>query len=452
MNAHPHGLETDESLHRRIAKLERINASLMAHVERSMDQRGSAYSLFQTAINLEGRVRTRTEELTALMDRLERSNAALVAAKEEAENANRSKTRFLAAASHDLLQPLNAARLSISALADLPLGPDASLIAGQVERGLQTIEDLIKTLLDISKLDAGVVRPHWRAVSLPDLFGGIVASFTPFAERKGLRLIPRCPDITVTSDAGLLQRILQNLVSNAIRYTHAGGVVIAARPRGAACRIDVIDTGCGIAADERELVFDEFYRGGTKGPCLTEAGEPGLGLGLSIVRRMAAALDNPLVLASRPGHGTRVSLTLPVSAMPAETETRPAPVSTRLSGARVLLVENDASTADALTRLLRNWDARVSAHRDLASVVAARAAGAEAPDVLILDYHLDDGACGLDVAAHLRAGRATPLPVIVTTADHGPEIEAEAAAIGAELVRKPIKPAQLRSLLTYLLA
>ena len=162
-------LASPDSLERRIEKLERINAALMAHVERSMDQQGGAYSLFQTAITLEGRVRTRTEELTGLMHRLERSNAALAAAKEEAETATRSKTRFLAAASHDLLQPLNAARLSVSALADLPLGPEAATIANQVERGLQTIEDLIKTLLDISKLDAGIVRPEVKPVRLSDL-------------------------------------------------------------------------------------------------------------------------------------------------------------------------------------------------------------------------------------------------------------------------------------------
>ncbi len=453
---HPEEGGTEAALRRRIDKLERINAALMAHVERSTDQQGGSYSLFQTAITLEGRVRSRTEELTGLMHRLERSNAALVSAKEEAETANRSKTRFLAAASHDLLQPLNAARLSLSALADLPLCPDAALVAGQVERGLQTIEDLIKTLLDISKLDAGIVRPQVQALRLPDLLAGLAASFKPFAERKGLRLVVRCPDLAVASDPVLLQRILQNLVSNAVRYTASGGVMILVRPRRAGVRIDVVDTGCGIAAEERELVFDEFYRGGSRGGGSrgggrAEADEPGLGLGLSIVRRMAVALGHPLALASRPGHGTRVSLTLPVSTAPAE-EARPAPVATRLSGARVLIVENDASTAEALQRLLRNWDAEVSAHRDLAGVRAALDGGAPFPDILILDYHLDDGACGLDVARYLAGRRPGPLPAILTTADYGPEIEAEAAAVGAELVRKPIKPAQLRSLLTYMLA
>jgi signal transduction histidine kinase/CheY-like chemotaxis protein len=443
-----HAAPSDEPLLRRIAKLERINAALMAHVERSMDQQGGAYSLFQTAIMLEGRVRARTEELTALMHSLERSNEALVAAKEEAENANRSKTRFLAAASHDLLQPLNAARLSASALADLPLGPEALAISGQVERGLQIIEDLIKTLLDISKLDAGVVRPVIKPIGLPDLLSSVAASFAPLAARKGLRLRLRCPDLAVASDPMMLQRILQNLVSNAIRYTATGSVLVGARRRGSLCRIEVVDTGRGIAEAERDLVFEEFYRGGTPG----EDGEPGLGLGLSIVTRMASTLDHPLVLTSRPGHGTRLALTLPLCAGAPDAEVRPDPIATRLTGARILIVENDLSAADALKRLLRNWDAEVEAYRDLGGVAAAMEAGPLAPDLLILDYHLDNGACGLDVAAYLRERTGRALPIIVTTADYAPEIGIQAASVGAEIVHKPIKPAQLRSLLTYMLA
>lgn len=263
--------QTVESLNRRVAKLERINAALMAHVERTMDQQGGAYSLFQTAIMLEGRVRARTEELTALMHSLERSNEAMQAAKEEAETANRSKTRFLAAASHDLLQPLNAARLSLSALTDLAPGPEAKAVARQVERGLETIEDLIKALIDISKLDAGIVRPVVKPVRLADLVAGIEASFRPFAERKELRLVTRCADLVVETDGVLLQRILQNLVSNAIRYTERGGVLIAARRRDKLCRIDVVDTGCGIPENERALVFEEFFRGGARGTTAASA-------------------------------------------------------------------------------------------------------------------------------------------------------------------------------------
>ena len=435
-----------EALTRRVAKLERINAALMTHVERAMDQQGGAYTLFQTAIMLEGRVRARTEELTALMHNLERANRALVAAKEEAETANRSKTRFLAAASHDLLQPLNAARLSLSALIDLAPGGEAQAVAGQVERGLQTIEDLIKTLIDISKLDAGIVEPAMRSVRLADLVGAIDASFRPFAERRELRLVMRCGDLAVHTDAVLLQRILQNLVSNALRYTERGGVLVAGRRRGDGVRIDVVDTGCGIPADERALVFEEFYRGAAE----TGDGEVGLGLGLSIVRRLAQTLGHGLALHSRPGHGTRISIDLPLAAAAPEAERRPAPVATTLTGARVLLVENDAAASAALQRLLRTWDARVEAFRDPAGVAAATAMAR--PDVMIIDYHLDHGACGLDVVEALRRTRAWVTPVVVTTADYDAAVERRVAELGAELVHKPIKPSELRALLAHLLA
>ncbi len=442
-------VQSGEALAQRVEKLERINASLMAHVERAMDQQGGAYSLFQTAITLEGRVRARTEELTALMHSLERSNEAYKAAKEEAENANRSKTRFLAAASHDLLQPLNAARLSLSALADLSPAPEAQVIAGQVERGLQTIEDLIKTLIDISKFDAGVIRPVIKPVRLYDVLTNIEDSFRPFAERKGLRLIARCADVVVETDAVLLQRILQNLLSNAVRYTDNGGVLVAARARKSACRIDVVDTGRGIPETEKALVFEEFYRSGKDAD---DSGiGPGLGLGLSIVQRMASALDHDISVHSRVGRGTRMSLVLPYATTKPEQQLRVAPVVTTLTGARVLVVENDDSTAKALVHLLRTWHAQVECHRDLAGINAALWSGMKRPDVMIIDYHLDDGACGLDAVANLRRTQGWVTPVIVTTADYGVDVERHAIESGAELIHKPIKPAQLRSLLAHML-
>ncbi|MGX7705349.1 ATP-binding response regulator [Methylobacterium sp. Gmos1] len=443
---------TDEAgdvaaLHRRIAKLERINAALMSQVERTMDQRGSAYSLFQTAITLEGQVRSRTEELTALMRSLERTNQDLTAAKEEAERANRSKTRFLTAASHDLLQPLNAARLSLSALADMRVSPEARTIVGQVERGLQTIEDLIKTLLDISKLDAGLIQPVVRPVLVADVLEGIEASFGPLAARKGLRLSVRGGQAWVASDLVLLQRILQNLVSNAVRYTAAGGVLVAARTRGPEIRIDVVDSGAGIPADEQDLIFEEFHRGGRE----SVDGEIALGLGLSIVRRSAQALGHRLSLDSRVGHGSRFSLHLnPCAPEPP----RPAPSlvpPTSLTGARIALIENDKAALEALARLFHGWDANAFAARDHLSLV--RLLGTTwSPDVVVADFHLDGGACGLDTVEWLRSVHGHHIPAVITTADHSSEVEARVRAARCELVHKPLKPAQLRALLAHLLS
>ena len=208
------GFDTDEAvnLRRKLDKLAKINAVLMDRVERSMDQQGNAFSLFQTAIGLDAKVRSRTEELTAVLRRLECSNEALVVAKEEAERANLSKTRFLAAASHDLLQPLNAARLSISVLSDMQGDDDARHLAGQIDQSLQTIEDLIKTLLDISKLDAGVVTPEFQSFPLDSVLSVLEASFAPQAAAKGLKFKIRRSNLLAHSDPLLLQRVLQNLV------------------------------------------------------------------------------------------------------------------------------------------------------------------------------------------------------------------------------------------------
>ncbi|GJD98263.1 hybrid sensor histidine kinase/response regulator [Methylobacterium isbiliense] len=443
----PDTRDDTEALHRRIAKLERINAALMSQVERSMDQRGSAYSLFQTAITLEGQVRARTEELTALMRSLERSNQALTAAKEEAERANRSKTRFLTAASHDLLQPLNAARLSLSALGDLAVSREAEAIVGQVERGLQTIEDLIKTLLDISKLDAGLIQPAPRSLKVADVMASVEASFGPLAARKGLRLAVRPGGLWVSSDLLLLQRILQNLVSNAIRYTETGGVLVAARPRGDRVRIDVIDSGAGIPEADRDLIFEEFHRGGRE----SVDGEIALGLGLSIVRRSAEALGHRLTLASRVGHGSRFTLMLPQAAPEAPRPVQPVVLPTSLTGARIAVIENDRGALEALARLFQHWDAYALAARDHLSLMRLMPGSTWVPDVIIADYHLDGGACGLDTVTWLRSIHASNIPAVVTTADHSAEVEAHVRAVGCELIHKPIKPAQLRALLAHLL-
>ena len=206
-----------------IERLRRINQALMSRVEQSMDQQGNAFSLFQTAINLEGRIRARTEELRATLRRLEKTNQDLVQAKEAAEIANLSKTRFLAAASHDVLQPLNAARLSVSALSDIQTSGEGQTLARQVERSLETMEELLRTLLDISKLDAGVVRPEIRQVPLDTLFQSLQSDFAPLAERKGLRLRFRPTRLAVLSDQGMYRRILQNIG------------ILAARRSGVSC-------------------------------------------------------------------------------------------------------------------------------------------------------------------------------------------------------------------------
>lgn len=438
-----------------LEKLKKINAALVNRVERAMDQQGNAFSLFQTAISLENRVRTRTEELHATLRRLERSNIDLVAAKETAELANLSKTRFLAAASHDVLQPLNAAHLSVSALAEVQTGEEGKKLVRQVERSLETMEDLLRTLLDISKLDAGVVQPEIGDVNLETLFSSLRSDFLPEAQKKGLSLKFRPVNVVVRSDRTLLRRILQNILSNALRYTRSGGVLVGTRHRGDIIRIDVADTGCGIPDDQREAVFEEFHRGTSTLVDAELAG--GLGLGLAIVRRMAAALGHPVTFSSKVARGTIFHIDVPVgmaaAAEPAATATDlDRPRGYGLFGTKVLLVENDVDVLSAMTSLLERWQCLVRAATSTDDALDLLGDTAWVPDIIIADQHLDGGDLGTTTIAEVRDYLGRPVPALIVTAD-GSELVAKAArAAGIELMRKPLKPAQLRALLAHLLA
>jgi signal transduction histidine kinase len=439
-----------EGLERRVEKLAKINAVLMDRVERSMDQQGNAFSLFQTAIGLDAKVRARTEELTAVLRRLECSNEALVEAKDEAERANLSKTRFLAAASHDLLQPLNAARLTISVLNDLQESEDARQLAGRVDQSLQMIEDLIKTLLDISKLDAGVVRPEIQSFPLDDVLDVLEASFMPQAEAKGLKLKVRRAGLLVHSDPLLLQRVLQNLVSNAVRYTATGGILIGARKRGDRCLIDVVDTGCGISEAELETMFEEFYRGAAA----AKSDHAGLGLGLSIVQRTVQALGHDLEVRSRPGRGSTFRLRLDCVGHATEPIAREETERVSLDvtrGAAVVVVENDPDVLDATVRLLGSWSCATLAGSCLEEAEKAIAELGRSPDIALVDYHLDHGRTGVEVVRALRERFGADFPAVVVTGDWSPEVAADVNAAGCELLRKPTRPAELRALMTHLL-
>ena len=437
-----------------VERLKKINAALVGRVERSMDQQGNAFSLFQTAISLENRVRNRTEELHATLRRLEQSNIDLSAAKENAELANLSKTRFLAAASHDVLQPLNAAHLSVSALAEVQTSEEGKKLVRQVERSLETMEDLLRTLLDISKLDAGVVQAEIGDVSLETLFSSLRSDFLPEAEKKGLTLKFRPVNVVVRSDRTLLRRILQNILSNALRYTRSGGVLVGTRHRGDTIRIDVADTGCGIAEDQREAVFEEFHRGTST---LSDGGlTGGLGLGLAIVRRMAAALGHPVTFSSRVGRGTIFHIDVPIGMAAAEPATAVAdmdrPRGYGLFGTKVLLVENDADVLSAMTSLLERWQCLVRAATSTDDALDLLGDTDWVPDIVIADQHLDGGDLGTATIAEVRDYLGRAVPALIVTAD-GSELVAKAArAAGIELMRKPLKPAQLRALLAHLLA
>lgn len=438
-----------------VIRLKKINAALMRRVEQSMDQQGNAFSLFQTAINLESRVRARTDELHNVLRHLEQSNLELVRAKEAAEEANLSKTRFLAAASHDVLQPLNAAHLSISALADLQTSNEGQKLARQVERSLETMDTLLRTLLDISRLDAGVVRPEYSEVSLDQLFQSVRSDFEPIARNKGLRLKFVETAAVLRTDRTLLLRILQNIVSNAIRYTAKGGVVVGLRRRGKDWRIDIADTGVGIPSDQNEAIFEEFHRAAAVNE--SHLSGAGLGLGLAIVRRMADALGYRVDLDSKLGKGTMFHIDMRGDARVGDIR-RDAPAEVTpprgygLFGTKVLLVENDIHVLGAMETLLQSWGCSVRIATSLAESLRELNDTEWLPDVIIADQHLDDGDLGSVTVETLRDHVGRKVPAVLATADAGEVIDQVARSIGVEVMRKPLKPAQLRALLAHMLA
>ncbi len=396
----------------------------------------AAEALERANEGLERRVRERTSELEHL-------NAELADAKSAAETANISKTRFLAAASHDILQPLNAARLYVTSLVERQgIGEEARLI-GNVDASLEAVEDIIAALLEISRLDAGAMTPDISTFRIDDLLAPLELDFAPLAQAKGIDLVFVACSLTVRSDRRLLRRLLQNLVSNAIKYTRTGRVLVGCRRGGTHLRIDVHDTGIGIPPHQQRAVFYEFHR-------LEQGAKEarGLGLGLSIVERIARVLDLPLRLVSETGRGSHFSIEVPVA--PAAAHRALAP-ETRLDhgriGETVLCVDNDANILDGMTTLLQGWGCEVLAAADLAGAVAAVRASAKTPSGLLVDYHLDRSN-GIEVVIALRRQFDPDVPAALITADRSPEVREAARAAGIAVLNKPLKPAALRAVMS----
>ncbi len=385
---------------------------------------------------LERRVAERTEELLHV-------NAELQRAKAEAEAANASKTRFLAAASHDILQPLNAARLYATSLVERDRSGGQPELAENIDASLDAVEEILTALLEISRLDGGALKPELSSFRLDELMRQLQREFEPSAQEKGLKLVFMPSSLTLRSDRRLLRRLLQNLISNAIKYTPSGKVLIGCRRRGSQVALEVIDTGLGIPQSKQKTVFREFQR-------LDQGAKVarGLGLGLSIVQRIARALDHGLTLDSVAGRGTRFSVLVPRAApLPAMTTSaapRHAPAG-QLAGMRLLVVDNEPAILDGMKRLLEGWGCQVTIAASLEEALPHVGSKGEA-DVVIADYHLDHGN-GLTAISALRARARTPMPAILLTADRTPHVREAANALDVHLLNKPLKPAALRALL-----
>lgn len=386
---------------------------------------------------LERRVRERTHELT-------RVNEELVRAKREADEANIGKTRFLAAAGHDILQPLNAARLYASSLVDRFSDGENRDLVRNVEASLESVEEIIGAVLDISRLDTGALKPEITVFRLDDILNTLRTEFEPIAREKGLEFRVMATNLSVRSDRRLLRRLLQNLVSNAIKYTATGRVLLGCRRKQGRVAIEVHDTGMGIPASKQRLIFLEFQR-------LDDGARVarGLGLGLSIVERISRVLDHPVELVSSVGRGSIFRVELPATAsLPAEPAAAAPPVAAhQLDGLLVLAIDNEPQILAGMEVLLTGWNCRVITARDAREAAQKILDIGETPDILLVDYHLDEGT-GIDAVVHLRWKFGAELPAILITADRSRAVRAEAEAKDIGLLNKPVKPAMLRAQLS----
>ena len=382
--------------------------------------------------------------------RVVEATAALREKKEEAESATLAKSRFLAAASHDLRQPTHALGMFVARLAQLRQDADTQQLIANMEASLRAMQDLLEGLLDVSKLDAGAVPVHFRAVALGNLFDQLQSSAMLSAEDKGVRLRVRSTPVKVMSDATLLFRILMNLLTNAVRYTPAGTVMLACRRSadGRSAHIEVRDSGIGIAPEHQSLIFREFYQVANS----ERDRSKGLGLGLNIVQRTVQLLGHELSMLSAPGCGTRFRLTLPMApanALTPTTEALPAPFADDLGHVSVLVVEDDVLARAGIVALMASWGVQVRQAESITEALADLSLNGP-PDLIISDYRLREGDNGIDGIRQLREAAGFSVPACLVSGNTDVALIQEAKQLGLTMLHKPVRPAKLRSLIRRL--
>ncbi|MCA1369342.1 hybrid sensor histidine kinase/response regulator [Bradyrhizobium sp. BRP14] len=401
-------------------------------------------ALKQANETLELRVAERTGELT-------RVNRELGEARAAAEEANIGKTRFFAAAGHDILQPLNAARLYSSSLVERLGDSDNRALVQNIDSSLESVEAILGAVLDISRLDTGAMKPRLQSVPLNELLRRIETDFAPMARAKNIKLVVMPTSLTVRSDPNLLRRVIQNLVSNAVKYTLQGKVLVGVRRQGQTATVEVLDSGIGIPSSKFRTVFKEFAR-------LDEGARTasGLGLGLSIVDRISRVLNHPVSLQSKPGKGTGFKVVVPLDTSAGE-RPKPQPVaaakaSDALTGLTVICIDNEPKILEGMALLLSGWGCVVTTAESLA---ACSEMGPDRlsvrPDAIVADYHLGDGT-GIDAIARIRELWDESIPALMVTADRTPEVRGAAERDGVSLQHKPVRPAAMRAWLTQLAA
>jgi signal transduction histidine kinase/CheY-like chemotaxis protein len=363
------------------------------------------------------------------------------------ELANLAKSRFLAAASHDLRQPLQALGLFVEQLRDQMKTSEGGRLVERIDAAVASMNELFNALLDISKLDAGVLSTNVTDLPIAQVLKRIETTFAGAAREKGISFRVVANSAWVRSDMILLERILLNLASNAVRYTSSGGIVIGCRRRGEQIRVEVHDTGPGIPEDQRRNIFGEFYRLGGQNS------HGGLGLGLAIVDRLCGLLEHPIELASAVGRGSTFSVTLP--AVPAQLRfAEPQAVTTIAAdvsrGKLVVVIDDDALVLEGMGGMLRNWGCRVVTAGSF-SEAEGKLGVDQIPDLIISDYRLTNGQSGIVAIAQLRERFGASIPAFLISGDTAPERLREARESGHHLLHKPVRPIRLRAMLTQLL-
>jgi CheY-like chemotaxis protein len=363
------------------------------------------------------------------------------------EEVNLAKSRFLAAASHDLRQPLHALNLFVTQLRTETDQAEKSRVIARIDAAVAAMNELFNALLDMSRLDAGVLVPNIAEFPVDQLLKRIEMTFTAAARQKNLRLRVVSNGAWVRGDFILLERILINLVSNAVRYTETGGIVVGCRRRAGVLRIEVWDSGIGIPEDQQRNIFGEFYQ-------LSSAKQDrrgGLGLGLAIVERLCRLLDYPIELTSRPDKGSRFVISVLLTA-PVKLAEQPAQAAVdQAMGKSVVVIDDDALVLDGMRGVLKGWGCDVVTATSEDAALAALSKGERPPDIIISDYRLNDGKTGFDAIERIRRAFGAPIPAFLISGDTAPERLREARASGYYLLHKPVLPITLRAVVSQLL-
>lgn len=404
-------------------------------------------ALEESNIDLEARIKKRTEEIHSINEELRleiarRSEAEkeLIRARKAAESANASKTRFLALASHDVLQPLNAAKLYLTALEERQLEDEVQSIVGKLTHSVTSSEALIATLLDIARLDQGEMKPDIVAINMEELMLPLVDEMSMRAKEKGIALKVIMRPCWVKADKTYLYRIVQNLLSNAVKYTESGKILFTVRPVGNSIKISVYDTGIGISEEQIAKVFGDFYR-------TNESKEHGLGLGLGVVRRLSRQLNTDIQVTSKHNKGSRFSFSLGRAEPPQIKAVKSSVKASSLSGIRALCVDDQSENLDAMQTLLEKWGVEVFLADNWNDALAV--ANEIKPQVLLMDYQLsnNDAQNGLALISTIRERLNTVIPAALITATHEENLVTQCKEQGVNYLPKPLKPAKLRALL-----